>query len=137
MKVESGRPIGAAAGARRAGAGGAAPGFAPVSQGPQSIAAAQAASPAASIESILALQAEGFDAERRARQARRGRSALDALEDLARGLVNGRASGGLRATLEALSRGGEPTGEPGLDAILLEIDTRLAVELAKLEMAAV
>ena len=134
MKIENGRSVGAASGARRAGAA-AAPGFTPAAPGAQAIAGAQAPSPTHSIDAILALQAEGFDAGRRARQAARGKSALDALEELARGLVSGRAGGSLKQRLEDLARGAENTGEAGLDAVLLEIDTRLAVELAKLEMA--
>jgi hypothetical protein len=52
---------------------------------------------------------------------------------LERGLVLGRASGGLKARLEALQGRSEKTGDEGLDAVLLEIDVRLAVEAAKLE----
>ena len=69
------------------------------------------------------------------RQVRRGTAALDVLEELQRGLALGRAPASLKADLDRLRRGGEMTGEPGLDAALLEIDTRLAVELAKLEMS--
>jgi hypothetical protein len=52
---------------------------------------------------------------------------------LERGLVLGRAPAAVRAELERLRHGAEPTGEPGLDEVLREIDTRVAVELAKLE----
>ena len=38
--------------------------------------------------------------------------------------------------VESLRAGAEITGEAGLDAVLREIDTRLEVELAKLEMRA-
>jgi hypothetical protein len=69
----------------------------------------------------------------RARQRRRGQEALDTLEELERGLVLVRASGGLQARLEALHGRSEKTGDDGLDAVLHEIDVRLAVEAAKLE----
>jgi hypothetical protein len=45
----------------------------------------------------------------------------------------GRAPAALRAELEMLQVAAQPTGDEGLDGILLEIDTRLAVELAKLD----
>jgi hypothetical protein len=132
MKIESGRSV-SGAGASKRTAGAAAPGFAPAADGPQRAAPAAAAGAVTPLDALLALQAEEDPARRRARQARRGADALDALEDLARGLLLGRAPGGLKGQMEALRRAAETTGEPGLDAVLLEIDTRLAVELAKLE----
>lgn len=134
MKIESGRSVTSAGAGKRAGAA-AAPGFAVAAEGPQRAAAASAAGAVTPLDVLLALQTDENPARRRARQARRGADALDALEDLERGLLMGRAPGGLRAQMEALRRGAEATGEPGLDAVLLEIDTRLAVELAKLERA--
>jgi hypothetical protein len=88
------------------------------------------------LDTVLALQTDDPTGQRRARQAKRGRDALDALEELGKGLLLGRAPGGLRNELERLRAAAEPTGEPGLDGVLREIDTRLAVELAKLEMLA-
>jgi hypothetical protein len=85
------------------------------------------------LDAIIALQAEDPGAQRRARQARRGRDVLDALERLARGLLVGRAPAALRAELESLQDAAAPTGDEGLDEILREIDTRLCVELAKLD----
>lgn len=132
MKIESGRPVNAAGAGKGAGKA-AAPGFAVAAEGPQRTAATSAASMVTPLDALIALQGEDDPARRRARQAKRGAEALDALEDLGRGLLLGRAPGGLKAQLEALRRGAEPTGEPELDAVLLEIDIRLAVELAKLE----
>jgi DNA-binding LytR/AlgR family response regulator len=133
MKVESGRSIAPAPGLRR-GTNSAAAGFSP--------AGAEAAAPAttvaatgevAALDTILALQAEEPLAQRRARQAKRGKAALDALERLEEGLLSGRAPLALRAELEHLQRTAQATGEAGLDGVLREIDTRLAVELAKLD----
>ena len=133
MKVESGRSVGSAAAPKRAG-GTAAPGFAPAGAEEAShVAAASGVSGVAALDTILALQAEEPLAQRRARQAKRGRAALDALEKLEEGLLSGRAPTALRAELEHLQRTAQATGEPGLDGVLREIDTRLAVELAKLE----
>ena len=137
MKVESGRNVGSAAGARRADSAATAPGFSPVGveETPQ-VAAPNGVSSVAALDTILALQAEEPLAQRRARQAKRGKAALDALEQLEGGLLSGRAPGALRRELEHLRRTAEATGEPGLDDVLREIDTRLAVELAKLDRMA-
>jgi hypothetical protein len=132
MKIESGRPVSSSSGARKA-SGASAPGFAVAAEAPAKTAAAAPTSAVASLDAILALQTDDPLAQRRARQARRGRDALDALEELERGLLLGRAPGGLKARLENLQADGELTGEAGLDAVLLEIDIRLAVEAAKLE----
>ena len=136
MKIEGGRSVSPSATGRKAGAA-AAPGFAPATEEPQRAAAAAPVNAVASLDMIMALQAEGEGGgQRRARQARRGRDALDALEKLVRGLVLGTAPGGLVNELQHLRRGAEETGDSGLDAVLTEIDIRLEVELAKLEMAA-
>jgi hypothetical protein len=132
MKIESGRRVAPSSAPRRAGT--AAPGFAPAeAEGPQRAAAASSVSAITPLDAIIALQSEEPPAQRRARQARRGRDALDALERLEQGLLLGRAPAALRAELESLRRGAAPTGDPGLDGVLLEIDTRLAVEAAKLD----
>ncbi len=135
MKIDNASSLAASVSARRASAGAAAPGFAPATGEAPRIAAASAAAPAHSIEAMLALQGAGEAMERRARQARRGADALSALEDMASALLSGRAPAALRTRLQALMGASEDTGEAGLDAILLEIDTRLAVEIAKLEMS--
>lgn len=135
MKIEGPRGVGAASSGKRA-SGSAASGFAPEADAPQRAGATSSISAPSSLDAVLALQAEGFDPGRRSRQVRRAHDALDALSLLERGLIEGRAAGGLRHDLEALQRESAPTGEPGLDAILLEIDTRVAVELAKLERVA-
>lgn len=132
MKIESGRGISATGGARKAGAGGG-PGFAPSAESSAPASAATPVSAAAALDAIVALQAEGFDPGRRKRQVRRAEQALDALAELEKGLVLGAAPASLRTDLLALQSASAPTGEPGLDALLLEIDTRVAVELAKLE----
>ena len=136
MKVESGRSVGSAAASKRAG-NAAAPGFAPAgAEEAPHVAAASGVGNVTALDTILALQAEEPLAQRRARQAKRGRAVLDALEKLEEGLLTGRAPAALRAELEHLQRTAEATGEPGLDGVLREIDTRVAVELAKLERLA-
>lgn len=134
MKIESGRSVTASSTTRKA-SGAAAPGFAPALDQPQRTSAATAAHAPHSLDAILALQAEGLNPERRARQVRRGKAALDALEALERAMAEGVAPSALRSELESLRRASETTGEAGLDDVLLEIDIRVAVELAKLEKA--
>jgi hypothetical protein len=133
MKIESGRRVASSGPARKAGAASAAPGFAPALEAPVRATAASAVQSVTPLDAIIALQAEDPGAQRRARQARRGRDVLDALERLERGLLVGRAPAALRAELESLQNAALPTGDEGLDEILREIDTRLVVELAKLD----
>ena len=133
MKIESGRPVSAAGGSKKAGGASSASGFTPQLDGPQKAAATAPTAPLTALDALISLQTDEQPSRRRARQAKRGGEALDALEKLEQGLLSGRAPGALKAELERLSNGAEMTGEPDLDDVLLEIDIRLAVELAKLE----
>lgn len=133
MKIEGPRPVAPAAAARRVGGPGQA-GFTPALDVPSRTAASAPVSAAPPIDAILALQGDERS-QRKARQTRRGKDALDALEVLERALLTGTAPAMLRAELERLQKGAETTGEAGLDGVLNEIDIRLAVELAKLDMA--
>jgi hypothetical protein len=133
MKIESGRGVTPSGGGRKAGGTAGASGFSPAIDGPQRTAAASASAAVTSLDAILALQAEDGPPQRRARQARRGRAALDALEQLEQGLLLGRAPASVATELQRLHAGAEITGDEGLDSVLREIDTRVAVELAKLE----
>lgn len=132
MKIENNRPAASVHGLRRGSQAGAS-GFAPELEASQRASAANGVSGVTSVDAILALQGEERAPGRRARQTRRGRDALDALQSLEEGLLLGRAPGALKTRLEALRRAGEATGDAGLDDVLREIDTRVAVELAKLE----
>ncbi|MBI1186329.1 MAG: hypothetical protein GC206_03220 [Alphaproteobacteria bacterium] len=134
MKIDGARPVGATGGSARSAAH-AAPGFAPAVQGGERAAAASAPSPAPSLEAVLALQG-GLAPDARSKQARRGKRMLDALDRVRAALLGGAAPATLREELRALSRDAERTGDEGLDAVLREIDTRAAVELAKLDRAA-
>jgi len=137
MKVESGRGVASSSGAKRAGGASAAPGFSASVDAPERAVAATATGALTSLDVVLALQGEEPPAQRRARQAKRGADALDALEKLEQGLLVGRAPAALKAELERLHFAGEATGDPRLDDILREIDIRLAVEAAKLERVGV
>ncbi len=136
MRIEGPRQTGPAPGTRRT--EGTAPGFAPSAPAPTArTAAVSGPTPPPSIAALMALQ--GIDGDvtqapaRRRRQMERAGKTLDLLDRLTIGLLEGRAPGGLRADLAALRTGLEHTGDPGLDDLLLEVDIRAAVELAKLE----
>ncbi|MEQ1618270.1 MAG: flagellar assembly protein FliX [Terricaulis sp.] len=132
MKIENGGRINPLGAPRRQGAS-AASGFAPELDEPEAATATGGLGGVTPLDAVLALQGDDSPKRRRSRQLQRGGQALDTLEQLERGLVLGRAPASLRAELDKLRRRGEATGEPGLDAVLLEIDTRLAVEAAKLD----
>jgi hypothetical protein len=88
---------------------------------------------AGGIETLLALQGVGDDpAERRRRSVRYGRDALDALDDLKLGLLSGALDNATVLRLKtAASDLKAASGDPGLDAVLSEIELRVEVELAK------
>lgn len=85
-----------------------------------------------SIDALLALQSLEEPTERRRRAVKRGRLALDVLDELKIGLLGGsitRATlGKLQAVAGELKSG---SGDEGLDAVLAEIELRVEVELAK------
>jgi hypothetical protein len=84
------------------------------------------------IDVLLALQGLEDATERRRRAVKRGRTALDALDELKIGLLRGSLD---RATLAKLrSAAGElkeGSGDANLDSVLAEIELRVEVELAK------
>ena len=87
------------------------------------------------IDALLALQGVEEPGERRRKAVKRGRSALDALDALKLGLLSGTLDTGALARLKSVTAGlAEPTGDPGLDTVLAEIELRVEVELAKIGM---
>jgi len=84
------------------------------------------------IDALMALQGYDDPAERRRRSVRHGRTALDALDQLKLGLLDGTIEPSMLYRLKALSGGfSEGSGDPGLDAVMAEIQLRVEVELAK------
>ncbi len=77
MKIESGRPVGAASTTKKAGQA-AAPGFTVAAEAPAKTTAATSVGGVTALDAILALQSDEPPAQRRARQTKRGRDALDA-----------------------------------------------------------
>jgi hypothetical protein len=87
---------------------------------------------AGNIDALMALQGVEDPIERRKRSVQRGRGALDVLDDLKLGLLSGNFDAStvnrLRAAAANLK---SSSGDPGLDAVLSEIELRVEVELAK------
>jgi hypothetical protein len=95
--------------------------------------AATAPKAAANIDALLALQGVEEDpVERRKRSVQRGKGALDVLNDLKIGLLSGNFNASTVARLrDAAANLKSSSGDPGLDAVLSEIELRVEVELAK------
>jgi len=95
--------------------------------------AAMAPKAAAGIDALLALQGiEEDPAERRRRSVARGKGALDVLDDLKIGLLSGNLDSATMGRLRhAAANLKSSSGDPGLDAVLSEIELRVEVELAK------
>jgi len=89
------------------------------------------------VEALLALQDVGTPLERRRRSVRRAVRMLDALDDLKVALLDGELSAGdLDRLRRAVRDERDATEDPGLEAVLDEIELRAAVEMAKLERSA-
>ena len=84
------------------------------------------------IDALLAMQGIEDPVERRKRSVQRGRSALDVLDDLKIGLLSGNFDASTMSRLrDAAANLKSSSGDPGLDAVLSEIELRVEVELAK------
>jgi len=139
MKVSGSNGIGAAAAPRAAGRPAAA-GFSVA--GPE---AAHEAAPAVrasgpsgvgSIDALLALQEVGGPLERRRKAVRRAGAILDVLDDVKLSLLEGEVPPeALDRLMVAVRQERSNTDDAKLEDLLNEIETRAAVELAKLELA--
>lgn len=96
---------------------------------------AAAASGVADVSALMALQGVETPMERRRRAVRRGGGLLDRLDELKLDLLSGGVG---EAALERLARAVREErpegGDPGLEAVLDQIDLRVSVELAKAEL---
>jgi len=85
-----------------------------------------------SLDALLALQGVEDPVERRKRSVARGKGALDVLDDLKIGLLSGNFGAATVSRLrDAAANLKSSSGDPGLDAVLSEIELRVEVELAK------
>jgi Class II flagellar assembly regulator len=115
--------------ARRAATGGFSVGK---EQAPRNAGAAGTLRAVSTVDALIALQGVEDATERKKRAVRKGRHALDLLDALKLGLLDGNVEPSMLGRLKVAADGlGEGTGDPSLDAVLGEIDLRVAVELAK------
>ncbi|WP_213738459.1 flagellar assembly protein FliX [Bradyrhizobium sp. dw_411] len=86
----------------------------------------------ANIDALLAMQGIEDPVEKRKRSVQRGKGALDVLDDLKIGLLSGNFDASTVSRLrDAAANLKSSSGDPGLDAVLSEIELRVEVELAK------
>jgi len=98
----------------------------------EEVRSASAPKSAANIDGLLALQGVEDPTERRKRSVARGKGALDVLDDLKLGLLSGNLDTATMNRLrDAAANLKASSGDPGLDAVLSEIELRVEVELAK------
>lgn len=84
------------------------------------------------IDALMALQGVEDPTERRRRTVKSGRHALDLLDELKVGLLGGPlAESTLLRLQSAAAELKDTSGDPGLDAVIAEINLRVEVELAK------
>jgi hypothetical protein len=95
--------------------------------------AAAAPKATANIDALIAMQGiEEDPTERRRRSVARGKGALDVLDDLKLRLLSGNLDSATMLRLrDAAANLKSSSGDPGLDAVLSEIELRVEVELAK------
>jgi transposase len=97
--------------------------------------ASAAPSGVSDVSALMALQGVEGPLERRRRAVKRGAGLLDSLDEMKMALLSGDAD---PATLDRLARTlreeRPDDGDPGLNAVLDQIDLRASVELAKAEL---
>lgn len=98
--------------------------------------ATSSASGVASAAALMALQGVEDPTERRRRAIRRGSALLDRLDELKLALLGGQdGAAALGRLARDLREERDEEAEPGLKAVLDQIDLRASVELAKAEMS--
>jgi hypothetical protein len=102
-------------------------------EAPRSAAAASGLRAVAGIDALIALQGIGDPTERRRQAIKRGRLALDALDELKVGLLGGMFSPAILTKLRSAAAYLKDTsGDANLDSVLAQIELRVEVEIAKM-----
>lgn len=101
-------------------------------EAPRSSPAAASLRAVSTVDALIALQGVENPTERKKRAVAKGRKALDVLDTLKLGLLDGTVDQSTLARLKVAAEGlTDTSGDAGLDGVLGEIDLRVAVELAK------
>jgi hypothetical protein len=99
---------------------------------PRNSSAAASLRAISTVDALIALQGVEDPTERKKRAVAKGRNALDVLDKLKVGLLDGSVDQSTLARLKVAAEGlTDGSGDPGLDQLLGEIELRVAVELAK------
>lgn len=124
------------AGASRPSSGGFAVSNSAGAAAPAAASATTSTNSVADVSALMALQGVEGPLERRRRAVRRGGGLLDRLDELKLAMLSGEASGPVIERLMRIMREERPVDDdPGLTAVLDQIDLRAAVEMAKAEMS--
>ena len=103
------------------------------SDAPKSAQAAASLRTIGGIDALIALQGQDDPAERRRRAVRRGRSALDALDELKIEVLGGMPGPSTLLRLKSATADlRDASGDDRLDSVLAEIELRVEVEIAKM-----
>jgi len=101
-------------------------------EAPRNTPAASSLRSVSTLDGLMALQGVDDPLERKKRAVAKGRNALDVLDSLKVGLIDGSVDGSTISRLKVAAEGlTEGTGDSGLDTVLGEINLRVVVELAK------
>jgi Class II flagellar assembly regulator len=101
-------------------------------EAPRNTPAASSLRSISTLDALMALQGVDDPTERKKRAVAKGRNALDVLDSLKVGLIDGSVDGSTLSRLKVAAEGlTEGSGDSGLDTVLDEINLRVAVELAK------
>jgi len=101
-------------------------------EAPRNAGAAGSLRAISTVDALIALQGVDDIGERKKRAVAKGRRALDVLDTLKIGLLDGTVDQSTLARLKVAAEGlNDGSGDAGLDTVLAEIDLRVAVELAK------
>ena len=137
MKIEGPRPVENARYASRAQRTGHGATFTPeMPSDVRAVSQPVTSAPLTAIDSLIALQEVPDSLAGRTKAAKRGRDMLDLLEDIRDGLLLGGISRGtLNRLLSLVNVKREEFADPGLSAVLDDIELRARVELAKFQFA--
>lgn len=141
MKVGGTNGVGSTGGPRQARPAGGGEGFRlnmpAAASGPAQVARTAGVAGVASVDALLALQDVGGPLERKRRAVGRASRILDVLDGVKDALLGGELNhGDLDRLKRAIKEERAATEDPKLEGLLDEIETRAAVELAKIERSA-